>query len=148
MGIKSNNTMPRTKKVPSKPKFTFTVGKRKESIARIRLFAGKGETVVNSKPISEYFPGEGAKVNYLQPFMETETLGKYFVTARITGGGKAGQLAAFIHGVSRALAADNREKFRPVLKKKGLLTRDSRTRERRKVGMGGKARRKRQSPKR
>lgn len=140
--------MPRTKKVPSKPKFIFAVGKRKESIARIRLFAGRGETSVNGKPIAQYFSGETIKTIYLRPFAETGTLGKYFVTARITGGGKAGQLAAFIHGVSRALTLENREKFRPLLKKSGFLTRDARTRERRKVGMGGKSRRKRQSPKR
>lgn len=140
--------MPRTKKSETKLKFIQTVGRRKEAIARIRLYSGKGESIVNNRPISQYFPGEMAKVVYGRPFEETGTLGKYYVTAKIVGGGKTGQLEAFVHGLSRALALTDRENFRPLLKKKGLLTRDARIRERRKVGTGGKARRKKQSPKR
>ncbi len=140
--------MPKQKKPEEKQKYLFAKGRRKEAVARIRLYVGKGETLVNDRPIEQYFPGEASKIVYMSPFKETGTEGKYFVTARIVGGGKMGQLGAFVHGLSRALVAIESEKFRPILKKKGFLTRDSRTRERRKVGMGGKARRKRQSPKR
>lgn len=136
------------RKKTNKPKFITAVGRRREAIARVRLYPGKGESVVNEQPLGQYFSGETAKVSYTMPFAETGTLGKYFVTAKVQGGGKSGQLAAFLHGVSRALSEADREKFRPILKKKGFLTRDSRIRERRKVGTGGKARRKKQSPKR
>lgn len=139
--------MPRTKKV-EKPEIIYAVGRRKESIARIRLYKGKEETLVNNLPIGEYFPGEVFQVVYSQPFKLTDTLGKYYATIKVSGGGKSGQLQAAVHGLSRALALLDKENFRPVLKKAKLLTRDSRTRERRKVGMGGKARRKKQSPKR
>lgn len=140
--------MARTKKSETKSKFIQTVGRRKEAIARVRLYPGKGESIVNNQLISQYFPGETAKVIYFKPFEETGTRGKYYVTAKISGGGKTGQLEAFVHGLSRALALADRENFRPILKKKGFLTRDARIRERRKVGTGGKARRKKQSPKR
>lgn len=148
--------MPRLPKTEAKPKFISAVGRRKEAVARVRLYPpagrqvseGQGEIVVNDQPIIQYFPGEIAKRFYLRPFEETGTLGKYFVMVKITGGGKTGQLQAFLHGLSRALVQAEPEKFRPILKKKGFLTRDARVRERRKVGTGGKARRKKQSPKR
>lgn len=138
----------KTKIKEVKEKYVSAVGRRKEAIARIRLYSGKGETTVNGKNISDYFPGDSMKVLYLAPFVETGTAGKYYVSAKIVGGGISGQLTAFVHGVSRTLSALDKDKFRPALKKKGYLTRDSRTRERRKVGTGGKARRKKQSPKR
>jgi len=83
-----------------------------------------------------------------KPFGVTETSDKYYFSGRVTGGGKEGQLAAIILGLSRALVKVSPEKNRIVLRKASLLTRDSRVRERRMVGMGGKARRKKQSPKR
>jgi small subunit ribosomal protein S9 len=131
-----------------KKSFTYAVGRRKESSARIRLHRGKGKSMVNEKPVEEYFPGEVNKITYDMPFNLTGTQGKYYVTARIDGGGITGQLGAYIHGVARALTKENEEKFRAPLKKEGLLTRDAREKERRKVGTGGKARRKKQSPKR
>lgn len=129
--------------------YTFAVGRRKTSIARVRLFSGKGETLVNGKSAKEYFSGvvRGDKV-WSQPFELTQTDGKYWATIKVRGGGKKGQLEASVHGLSRALALLDIEKFRKPLKAAGLLTRDARTRERRKVGMGGKSRRKKQSPKR
>lgn len=141
--------MPRIKKTekPLAEKYIFAVGRRKEAVARVRLYEGKGEMVVNNRPIEQYFAGEASKIIYLSPFLETQSLERFHVSARIVGGGISGQLGAFIHGVSRALTKVNQD-FKPSLKKKGLLTRDSRTRERRKVGTGGKARRKKQSPKR
>lgn len=139
--------MPKTKK-QEKPNYVYAVGRRREAIARVRLFKGKGEMVVNDRPIAQYFPSEGTKNLYFRPFEITKTTGKYYATIRCSGGGKVGQLEAVVHGLSRALSLADKEQFRSLLKKGRLLTRDSRTRERRKVGMGGKARRKRQSPKR
>lgn len=128
--------------------YIFAVGRRKTSVARVRLYSGKGQTVVNGKPIQEYFPGQVAQHLYPRPFALTQTENKYYATVKVLGGGKEGQLDAVVHGLARALNELDREKFRPVLKKHGLLTRDARKRERRKVGTGGKARRKKQSPKR
>lgn len=139
--------MPKTTK-NTKLKYTFAVGRRKEAVARVRLYSGKGLSLVSEKPIEEYFPGEQAKILYLRPLMETNSSGKYYFTAKVAGGGKHGQLEALVHALSRALALEDKDQHRSLLKKRGLLTRDSRTRERRKVGTGGKARRKKQSPKR
>lgn len=141
--------------------FIYTVGRRKEAIARVRIYKAvadglswgeekikKGEILVNGKPIAQYFKSSVMEALYKEPFSVTNTLGNYAVTIRVVGGGAKGQLEAAILGISRALSEIDKEKFRPILKKKGFLTRDARVRERRKVGMGGKARRKRQSPKR
>lgn len=131
-----------------KASYTFAVGRRKEAVARVRVYEGKGETVVNAKPIAEYFRGETGKAHYELPFKLTDTAGKYWASVKVVGGGKNSQLAALVHGISRAFSALDKDKFRAPLKKAGLLTRDARVRERRKVGTGGKARRKKQSPKR
>lgn len=136
--------MARKKKI----NYIYTVGRRRSASARVRLFRGKGESTVNGKPISKYFPGIIAKDKWTKPFKLTETSDKYYVTVKVVGGGKNGQLDAVVHGIARALTKAKEDEFRPVLKKAGLLTRDSRIRERRKVGTGGKARRKKQSPKR
>lgn len=132
----------------SKQTFIFAVGRRRSAIARVRLYKGKGESMVNEKPMGEYFPGSISEHFLKTPFMVTKTEGKYWVSGKVAGGGKEGQLDAVVHGISRALASIDPETFRPLLKKYSLLTRDDRVRERRKVGMGGKARRKKQSPKR
>jgi small subunit ribosomal protein S9 len=87
-------------------------------------------------------------VAFLKPFSELEQEGKYYVTARVVGGGIKGQLGAFVHGVSRALTQVQEGKFRKQLKSSGLLTRDSREKERRKPGLAQSARAKKQSPKR
>ncbi|MFZ5932954.1 MAG: 30S ribosomal protein S9 [Patescibacteria group bacterium] len=131
-----------------KQNFVFATGKRKEAGARVRLFKGKGENLVNGVPLEKYFPTAIDKALFEKPFKLTQTEGEYYFTAKIKGSGKAGQLTALIHGVARALAAADKDKFRPPLKKAGLLTRDPREKERRKVGTGGKARREKQSPKR
>ena len=136
--------MPKKKKI----NYTYAVGRRRSASARVRLHKGKGQHIVNETPIGQYFPGEINEVKWQKPFVLTETEGKYFITVKVIGGGWNGQLDAVVHGASRALAKANVEKFRPPLKRAGLLTRDSRVRERRKVGTGGKARRKKQSPKR
>ena len=128
--------------------YTYAAGKRKVASARVRLFKGKGENTVNEIAAGKYFPGEINRLMMEKPFSLTETSGKYHFSARIIGGGKEGQLDALVHGLSRALSLVDKEKNRSVLKKAGLLTRDSRKRERRMVGTGGKARRAKQSPKR
>jgi small subunit ribosomal protein S9 len=142
-----NSPQAKGKEKKAKKAFILTVGRRKKAIARVRLYHGKGETLVNDKLIAEYFPGEVAKVFYQRPFNLTESLGKYYATIKVVGSGKKAQLGATLHGLARALIKDNQD-FRPVLKKNGLLTRDSRAKERRKVGQMGKARKKKQSPKR
>ncbi len=134
---------------PKKTKdFIFAVGRRKESIARVRLFKGHDEHLVNGIPFTDYFPGVVAKILFERPFKVAGAFDKYWVSVKVEGGGKGGQLDATVLGIARALANASPEQFRPPLKKQKLLTRDARIRERRKVGTGGKARRKKQSPKR
>ena len=139
------NSKPNKTKVPS---YISAVGRRKTAIARVRLYFKAGEITVNGKPVAEYFPGEANSLRYLEPLRTTSLVDKVSASIKVIGGGKVSQLEAIIHGVSRALSKADPEKHRPTLKKKGFLTRDERMRERRKVGMGGKARRKKQSPKR
>ena len=145
-----------------KTDYVFAVGRRKEAVARVRLYetvkaelawgehaVKKGDMLVNERPISEYFGGEVARHAYSEPLRITNVASlNYSFTIRVVGGGPAGQLQAVVAGIANALNKLDREKHRPVLKKNGLLTRDARIRERRTVGTGGKARRKKQSPKR
>lgn len=135
------------KKTPKKS-FFHAHGRRKTATARVRLYtSGKGEILVNDKPISEYFPGEASKIIYEKPFSLTETLGKIDASIKIAGSGLSSQLSAVTHGISKALLEINPQ-FRPTLKKAGLLTRDPRAKERRKYGLAQKARKGKQSPKR
>jgi small subunit ribosomal protein S9 len=140
--------------------YIFAKGSRKEAVARVRLYkdlkeeliinekkVNKGDIFVNGNLIDTYFVGIVAKAHYEEPFKITNNLGSYTITAKVDGGGNMSQMEAFIHGVSRALASID-DKNKQILKKKGFLTRDARVRQRRKVGMGGKSRRQRQSPKR
>lgn len=149
-----NKTKELTKEIKIKKtkvvdKYIHAVGRRRSAVAKIRLYQAKtGGITVNDKPIEAYFPGEIAKKIYLEPLRTCNVIGKYLITIKVKGSGKMGQLGAVVHGLARILAKLDIEKFKPILKTRGLLTRDSRTRERRKVGMGGKARRKKQSPKR
>jgi len=127
--------------------FTYTVGRRKEASARVRLFKGKGQTLVNNKPIEQYFASPVQKSQYLKPFELTKTIGSYYATVKVEGSGTDSQLKATIHGLARALdKADN--SLHTILKKAGLLTRDPRVKERRKYGLAQKARKGKQSPKR
>ena len=135
------------KKTKSKD-YVYAVGRRKTATARVRLFTKKGDLIVNGVPADKYFPGARAKIKYLSPLTVTKTLDKYSFSAKVEGSGNSGQIGAVSHGLARALAKFNTEEFRPILKKHGLLTRDPRKKERTKVGTGGKARRKKQSPKR
>ncbi len=122
------------------------VGRRKTASASVRLVAGDGSVTVNGLPADKYFPGAVAKSRWEQPFAAVEA-SKYSAEARVSGGGPTSQLDAVVLGISRALV-QVKDSFKPALRKQGLLTRDPRVRQRRMVGMGGKARRKKQSPKR
>lgn len=124
----------------SKVNYIFAVGRRKTSVARIRLFKGVGKNLINGKEVANKLVHK--------PLQLTDLTEKYYFTSKVAGGGVKSQLQAIVHGVSRAIAKLNPEKYRVLLKKEGLLSRDSRERQRRMVGTGGKARRKKQSPKR
>ncbi len=128
--------------------YIYAVGRRKTSSSRVRLYRGKGEITINGKNAEEYFPGLINKNILLKPFKIIDGVDKYYATVKVSGGGTNSQLGAVIHGIARSLAKIDRDNFRPLLKQAGLLTRDPRTRERRKVNTGGKARRAKQSPKR
>lgn len=129
-------------------KYTEGIGRRKVATARVRIYEGTGDVVVNDMVAGDYFKAiKNAQMLYGKPFELTGTKGKFAVTAKISGSGIHSQLDAFIHGLSRALVKFNPE-FKIFLKTAGLLTRDDRMKETRKIGMGGKARRRRQSPKR
>jgi small subunit ribosomal protein S9 len=136
-----------TKKPISKNTYTYAIGRRKAAVATVKLFAGKGDLTINKIAIEKYFPSKTSKIAYDRPFVITETLGKYYFQAKITGGGKGGQVEALQLALARALVKIN-ESYKPVLKPSGLLTVDSRVKERRMVGTGGKSRRQKQSPKR
>lgn len=138
----------KTKTKTRKKVYVYAVGRRRTASARVRLFRGKGKNLVNNQPIEEYFPGEVAKVEYQKPFQVTDTLGKFYATIKVVGSGRKGQLDAIVHGLARALDKENKELYHFNLKKYKLLTRDARARERRKPGQMGKARKKKQSPKR
>ena len=124
------------------------VGRRKEAVARVRLFPGAGQIIVNGMPIAQYFKGQISQKIYSKPFELTKTLGKYTGTIKVLGGGFSSQLDAVVHGIARTLEKVDKEAHRPHLKKAGLLTRDARVRERRKYGLAHAARAKKQSPKR
>lgn len=141
--------------------YTYAVGRRKEAVARVRLYSHvkegsvwgdqalqKGQILVNEMPVEHYFPGPVSKAKYMKPLSLLTIADKFAITVKVVGGGRSGQLDAMIHGLSRALSAVDVTKYRPTLKKAGLLTRDARVRERRSVGTGGKARRQKSSPKR
>ena len=109
-------------------------GRRKSSIARVRLVEGKGNITVNGKNIDEYFGEETLRVIVKQPLTVTNTLSKYDIIAKVQGGGFSGQAGAVRHGIARALNEANAE-YRPVLKSNGFLTRDPRKKERKKYGL-------------
>ncbi|MBP9817310.1 30S ribosomal protein S9 [Candidatus Shapirobacteria bacterium] len=134
-------------KSTKKNTYTSAVGRRKSAIANVKLFNGKGESLVNKLALDKYFPGTSFAIRYRKPFVITETLDKFYYQVKIVGGGKSGQLDALVLAISRALKKLNAD-FGPTLRNAGLLTVDSRVRERRMVGTGGKARRQKQSPKR
>ena len=112
----------------------YGTGRRKKSIARVYLVAGKGDITINKRSIDEYFGLETLKVIVRQPLTATETADKYDVIVNVKGGGYTGQAGAIRHGIARALLQVDNE-FRPTLKKAGYLTRDPRMKERKKYGL-------------
>ena len=117
----------------AKPYF-YGTGRRKKSVARVRLYPGSGEITINGRSIDEYFGLETLKLLVNQPFGVTGTAGKFDIVANVTGGGISGQAGAIRHGVARALLTADAE-YRPALKAAGLLTRDPRMKERKKYGL-------------
>jgi len=112
----------------------YGTGRRKHSVARVRLVPGEGRIVINKRDIDDYFGLETLKLIVKQPLQLTHTLGKYDVLVNTSGGGFSGQAGAIRHGIARALLHVDPE-FRQTLKKAGLLTRDPRMKERKKYGL-------------
>ena len=135
------------KKTKNIKDYIYAVGRRKTASARVRLYRGKGENVVNGQPIEKYFSRPNDNEIWMKPFKTADVRDKYYVTVKVVGGGKNSQVEAVSHGIARTLEKVDKN-FRVPLKNMGLLKRDPRERERRKVDTGGKARRKKQSPKR
>lgn len=118
-----------------KPYF-YGTGRRKSSVARVRVYNGTGQITINDRSIDDYFGLETLKLITRQPMSLTGTLDKFDIICRVAGGGVTGQAGAIRHGLSRALLQYD-ETLRPVLKKAGLLTRDPRMKERKKYGLKG-----------
>ena len=118
----------------AKPYF-YGTGRRKKSVARVRIVPGTGVITINGKNIDEYFGLETLKLIVNQPFGVTETIGKFDIIARVAGGGISGQAGAIRHGIARALDKANHDEYHTLLKKAGLLTRDPRMKERKKYGL-------------
>ena len=126
-------TAKKATKVAKAPEFLGT-GRRKCSVARVRVTTGSGKIEINGKTIDEYFDLETLKTIVRQPLVLTETLNNVDVVVNIYGGGKAGQAGAIRHGITRALI-EFRPELRPELKKAGFVTRDARKKERKKYGL-------------
>jgi small subunit ribosomal protein S9 len=138
------------------------VGRRREAVARVRLYLitkekevtvggkkiGKGQIHLNGNPVESVYPHDFEKQRILKPLLVTNNDDRFAISIKTIGGGKNGQLEAISHGISRALVLVDADQYKPLLKTEGLLRRDPRARQRRMVGTGGKARRAKQSPKR
>jgi small subunit ribosomal protein S9 len=131
-----------------KGEYVTAVGRRKTATARVRVYREAGDFIVNNKVVGEYFATiPSASTQYNLPLVTADVLGKYAISVKVAGSGTHAQIQAVNHAVSRALIKLDPE-LRSVLKKRGLLSRDDRMKETRKIGTGGKARRAKQSPKR
>ncbi|KRG14322.1 30S ribosomal protein S9 [Lederbergia galactosidilytica] len=114
----------------------YGTGRRKSSVARVRLVPGDGRIVINNREVEDYIPFETLRAVIKQPLAATETLGSYNILVNVNGGGYTGQAGAIRHGIARALLQVDPE-FRSPLKRAGLLTRDPRMKERKKYGLKG-----------
>lgn len=114
--------------------YFYGTGRRKHSVARVRLYPGTGKVTINDRDIDDYFGLDTLKLIVRQPLVITDTLGRFDIAVRVNGGGVTGQAGAIRHGISRALLLYN-EELRPTLKKAGFLTRDPRMKERKKYGL-------------
>lgn len=122
--------------VDSKQRYLYGTGRRKEAVARVRMYPGSGSITVNGKEMTDYFGGRGLlHVTVLQPLVLTEKTNQYDIVVKVVGGGTSGQAGAVRHGIARALARSEEEELRGPLKRAGLLTRDARVKERKKVGL-------------
>ena len=119
----------------AKPYF-YGTGRRKKSVARVRIIPGTGVVTINGRDIDDYFGLETLKLIVNQPFGVTDTVGKFDIVCRVNGGGFSGQAGAIRHGVAKALLQADAA-YRPALKKAGFLTRDPRMKERKKYGLKG-----------
>ena len=119
----------------SKPYF-YGTGRRKHSVARVRMYPGTGKITINGRDIDEYFGLETLKLIVRQPMEITNTLGRFDIVCTVAGGRVSGQAGAIRHGIARALL-QNGDEMRPILKKAGYLTRDPRMKERKKYGLKG-----------
>jgi small subunit ribosomal protein S9 len=126
--------------------YNYGTGRRKNAVARVFIKPGKGDIVVNDKPVDVYFSRETGRMVVRQPLELTETVGKFDIMVNVQGGGESGQAGAVRHGITRALI-DFDEALRPVLRVAGLVTRDAREVERKKTGLR-KARKRKQFSKR
>ena len=117
----------------AKPYF-YGTGRRKSSVARVRVYPGTGKITINGRDVEDYFGLETLKLIINQPFGVTSTMGKYDIVANVNGGGISGQAGAIRHGAARALLLAD-DSYRSLLKKAGLLTRDPRMKERKKYGL-------------
>lgn len=115
--------------------FFYGTGRRKNAIACVRIYPGKGQITVNDKTLDEYFGMETLKLIARQPLVATATLESYDIICKVLGGGLSGQAGAIRHGLSRALVKADEEAHKAILKKAGFLTRDSRMKERKKYGL-------------
>ncbi len=113
----------------------YGTGRRKSSIARVRLIPGNGTITINKRDIDDYFGLDTLKVIVRQPLVLTKTVAKFDVVATVEGGGFTGQAGAIRHGIARALLEVDSDEYRPALKQAGYLTRDSRMKERKKYGL-------------
>ncbi len=116
--------------------YFYGTGRRKSSVARVRVYPGTGKITINDRDIDDYFGLETLKLIVRQPLNLTGTIDKFDIVCRVSGGGVTGQAGAIRHGISRALLQFN-EELRPELKKAGFLTRDPRMKERKKYGLKG-----------
>lgn len=115
--------------------YFYGTGRRKKSVARVRLYAGSGSVKINGRDINDYFGLETLKLIVRQPLALTGTADKFDIECRVAGGGVTGQAGAIRHGIARALLQYNSDELRPQLKKAGFLTRDPRMKERKKYGL-------------
>lgn len=119
----------------NKRPYFYGTGRRKKSVARVRLYNGTGNVTINGRDINDYFGLETLKVIVRQPLQLTSLTDKFDIECRVAGGGVTGQAGAIRHGIARALLQYNSEELRPQLKKAGFLTRDPRMKERKKYGL-------------
>ena len=116
--------------------YYYGTGRRKEAVARVRIYPGTGQIVVNNRSPEQHFGGRATYERIVTaPLRVTDTLGRWNVMVKVVGGGTTGQASAVSHGIARALVDADTETYRPLLKRAGLLTRDARVKERKKVGL-------------